>query len=67
MISAKACSKRAWASGVESDSWKEQPEFQHLSPERQAIVEEGVVELLFVWAQVGLLLLELLPCIKGIR
>ena len=36
---------------MESDSWKQQRGFQDLSPERQATLEEGVVELLFVWAR----------------
>ena len=36
---------------LQSNSWKQQWGFQDLSPERQATLEEGVVELLFIWAR----------------
>ena len=36
---------------MESDSWTQQRSFQDLSPARQVTLEEGVVELLFVWAR----------------
>ena len=33
------------------EPWKSQADFEHLDPARQAMLDEGAVELLFVWAR----------------
>jgi tetratricopeptide (TPR) repeat protein len=34
-----------------TEPWKSQADFEHLDPARQAMLDEGAVELLFVWAR----------------
>ncbi|NQT37337.1 MAG: protein kinase, partial [Planctomycetes bacterium] len=35
----------------EEGSWKDRPEYRNLPAEQQAVLDEGIVELLFVWAR----------------
>ena len=35
----------------EAESWKSQADFENLDTERQAMLDEGAVELLFIWAR----------------
>ncbi len=36
---------------LEEGSWKDRPEYRHLSAKQQSTLDDGVVEILFVWAR----------------